>query len=94
MTRVEREAEEARSEVEGRLTAAAAALDERAAALSAAVAEVRPPRRQLATPGRTAAGPPWRLLPGVQSVPPAKCWRAWAGLREPRLSTARRCYRR
>lgn len=43
VTRVEREAEEARAEVEGRLAAASAALDERTAALSAAAAQVRPP---------------------------------------------------
>lgn len=42
MTRVEREAEEARYEVEGRLAAASAALDQHAAALSAAAAEVHP----------------------------------------------------
>ena len=50
MTRVERETEEARGEVEGRLAAASAALDERAAALSAAAAQVcpRPPILQAA----------------------------------------------
>lgn len=47
MTRVEREAEEARAEVEGRLAAASATLDERAAALSAAAAQVRPRPRPL-----------------------------------------------